>query len=162
MAAHDPVPWAVYEDALGAPATEVERVVERVVVDHAADPELDADPYDIVKSVHDTLDADFDPDERSVPGLGDPFVAAYLLEKHGVVAVGADSAFVSLVDRRPSDDRLHELFWNREYTLWWIGVLTGVHAALVTYWCYEANVPLMERNLSAESLAAVESVRESR
>lgn len=151
MAACDPVPWEAYETALGPPAAEVVDYVDRLANDVA-----DKSPYEAVKTVHDALATELDADERSVPGLGDPFVTAYLLESRGIVDAG-DLGYDSLVERRPSEKRLRDLFWEREYTLWWIGVLTGVHASLVTYWCYELDVPLMERNLTAESLAAVRS-----
>ena len=154
MADLDPVPWDAIEAATGPPATEIVEAVDRLEDDLPTD-----DPYAAVKAVHDAL-AD-EAVDRSVPGLGDPFVTAYLLEQRGVIdPAEAPPAYTPMAARRPTDERLRELFWDREYTLWWIGTIVGVHASLVTYWLWEADVPLMERNLSAETLAAVEAARE--
>lgn len=120
------------------------------------------DPYDAVKIIHDALyDEGID---RSVPNLGEPFITAYLLEKNGVIAPHDDdtgSEYRSIVTRRPTRERLRELFWERERTLWWIGILTGVHPSLVTYWCYEYDIPLMERNYSEESMEQIRAHREA-
>ncbi|SDQ98024.1 hypothetical protein [Natronobacterium texcoconense] len=156
MGKFDPVQWETVEEATGPPADEVTTHVERL-----QDEVYDADPYEAVKTIHDALYAE-DVD-RTVPSLGEPFVTAYLLEKEGIITPGddeADGEYRSLVDRRPDRDRLEELFWERERTLWWIGLLTGVHPSLVTYWCYEYDVPLMERNFSEESLERIRAVRE--
>jgi len=55
---------------------------------------------------------------------------------------------------------IRELFWEREQTLWWIGLLAGVHPSLVTFWFYEADIPLMERNYTDESLEQRQAGRE--
>lgn len=158
MGDFDPVSWETVEAAIGPPAPAITASVDRF-----RDQIAGADPYDAVKVIHDAL-ADTEGD-RTVPGLGDPFLIAYLLEKDGIISPDGDETggdYRSIVERRPEDERLMELFWARERTLWWIGVLAGVHPSLVTYWFYEADIPLMERNYTAESMAQIRSVRESR
>lgn len=156
MGEFDPVPWEAIEATSGPPAREVS-----ALVDEMAEEVYDEDPYDAVKAIHDAL---YDEDiERTVPSLGEPFVTAYLLEREGVITPGDDAGgeYRSIVERRPDGDRLRELFWERKRTLWWIGLLVGVHPSLVTYWMYEDDVPLMERNLTDESLEAVRAYRQS-
>ena len=154
MGAFDPVPWETVEAAIGPPAAAVTDYVDRLEGDVHGE-----EPYAAVKAIHDALAAN--DVERSVPGLGDPFLVAYLLEKRGVIDPHEEGEYRSLVARRPSDDRIEELFHEREYTLWWIATLTGVHPSLVTYWCWEADVPLLERNFGEESMAAIRAYRES-
>lgn len=155
MSAFDPVAWEAVEATIGPPAPEVTAYVERL-----GDEVYENDPYDAVKTIHDALYAD-DVD-RTVPSLGEPFITAYLLEKRGIVAPGDDSEndYRSLVERRPDGDRLEELFWERERTLWWIGLVVGVHPSLVTYWFYEDDIPLMERNYTAESMEQIRAYRD--
>lgn len=157
MGDFDPVSWDTSEAALGPPAAEVTDVVERM---QGAVHEMD--PYEAVKTLHDALyDDDID---RTVPSLGEPFITAYLLEQNGVITPEpdeTDTEYRSLVQRRPSTERLRELFWERERTLWWIGILTGVHPSLVTYWFYEHDIPLMERNYTEDSMEKIRTQRES-
>jgi hypothetical protein len=157
MGNRDPVSWETREAALGAPAAEVEEYVDRLTAEVRGE-----EPYAAVKTVHDSLSEDLEDEERSVPGLGEVFITAYLLEKRGVIgpSAGDRGEYPSLVDRRPPTDRLRELFWARERTLWWIGIVTGVHPSLVTYWLYEDDIPLMERNYTAESMARIRAFRE--
>lgn len=157
MGAFDPVPWETVEAAIGPPAAEVTAQVERM--EEAA---RGSEPYDAVKTIHDALYAD--DIERTVPSLGEPFVTAYLLEKHGIITPGDDDTrgeYRSLVERRPTSQRLEELFWERQRTLWWIGLLVGVHPSLVTYWFYEADIPLMERNFAEASMEEIRAHRET-
>lgn len=140
MAEMDPVPWNDLEAVSGPPADELAAYVE------AADESTESDAFDAVKRVYDEWKADLG-DDRSLPDQGAAFVVAYLLEREGVIDL-ADSPQGSLLARRPSADRLRELFWEREYTLWWMAVELGVHYSLVTVWLWEADVPLAERNLS--------------
>lgn len=111
----------------------------------------DGDPYVAVKAIHDALSGDLGADV-SVPDQGEVFLVAYLLEKRGVVAPGggADDPFPSLVDLDADGERLEELFWERERTMWWLAVRPGVHWVLVRYWLYEDDVPLRERNFPAD------------
>lgn len=157
MGDFDPVRWGTVEAALGPPAAEVTAMVERMQGEVYGE-----DPYDAVKTLHDALyEADM---ERTVPSLGEPFITAYLLEKYGVISPDVDgdrSEYPSIVERRPPDKRLRELFWEREWTLWWIGIIAGVHPSLVTYWFYEADIPLMERNYTEESMEQIRAHRES-
>lgn len=150
MGAFDPVPWERVEATTGPPAGEVTAHVEQMASEVSG-----KEPYEAVKIIHDALyEADV---ERTVSSLGDPFVTAYLLEKRDVIPGDADTEYRSLLDRRPSAERLRELFWERERTLWWIGLLLGVHPSLVTYWMYEAGIPLMERNYTDDTLARIQS-----
>lgn len=157
MGEFDPVPWEVSVAALGPPASEVTGMVEQMQGEVH-----DKEPYEAVKTIHDAL---YGEDiERSVPSLGEPFITAYLLEMEGILSPGSEETrgeYRSIVARRPSDERLRELFWERERTLWWIGILAGVHPSLVTFWFYEADIPLMERNYLEESLEQIRTQRES-
>ncbi|MEF8907036.1 MAG: hypothetical protein V5A13_04160 [Haloarculaceae archaeon] len=155
MGDRDPVSWETRAQALGDPAAEVEEYVGRLAVDVRGE-----DPYAAVKAVHDALSEDLADEERSVPGLGEVFITAYLLEKRGVIDPEEGGEYPSLVARRPSTDRLRELFWDRERTLWWIGIVTGVHPSLVTYWLYEDDIPLMERNYTGEAMERIRAQQE--
>lgn len=157
MGDFDPVSWETIEGTFGPPASEVVEHVDRM-----KDEVYDKDPYDAVKTIHDALYAD--DIDRTVPNLGEPFITAYLLEKKGIITPSNDDAgsnYHSLVERRPNSERLRELFWERERTLWWIGLLAGVHPSLVTYWFYEDDIPLMERNHSEGSMEQIRAFRES-
>ena len=156
MGAYDPVAWEEIEVALGPPASEVEAAVEAM-----ESRVRDRDPYDAVKTIHDALDEQLEESERTVPGFGEVFVTAYLLEQRGRIESGGarNDEYPSLLERRPSADRLEELFWDRRRTLWWIGIVAGVHPSLVSYWLYEDDIPLMERNLTEESMARVREYR---
>lgn len=157
MGEFDPVSWDRREAALGPPAPEVTEIVEQM--EGAVQ---DATPYDAVKTLHDAVyEKDID---RTVPSVGEPFITAYLLEKNGVIAPDEDdpeNEYRSLVERRPQCDRLRELFWEQHRPLWWIGIQTGVHPSLVTYWLYEFDIPLMERNYAPESLDQIRAHREA-
>lgn len=157
MGRYDPVRWETVTAAIGPPAQEVTEHVERL-----REEVRENDPYVAVKKIHDAL---YDDDvDRSVPSLGEPFITAYLLEKNGVITPDEsdpESDFRSILGRRPTSERLRELFWDRERTLWWIGLLVGVHPSLVTYWFYEDDIPLMERNFTEESREQIRAYRES-
>lgn len=155
MGDRDPVSWETRESALGSPAEEVEEYVDRLAADVRSE-----QPYVAVKAVHDALSEDLADEERSVPGLGEVFITAYLLEKRGVIEPEDGGEHPSLVARRPSTERLRELFWERERTLWWVGIVTGVHPSLVTYWLYEDDIPLMERNYTAEAMERIRTQRD--
>jgi hypothetical protein len=157
MGAFDPVSWEVVEVATGPPAPEVTEHVEQM-----QEVVRGEGPYDAVKTIHDAMyEEDVD---RTVPSLGEPFITAYLLEKEGIITPNHDdtgSEYRSIVERRPTSERLRELFWERERTLWWIGLQVGVHPSLVTYWFYENDIPLMERNYTEESMEQIRAYRES-
>jgi len=97
MGEFDPVSWEPIEAATGPPAGPLVARVDRLADD------LPTDDYSAaVKAVHDALAGD--DVERTVPGLGDPFVTGYLLERGGLVQpADAPPEYVSLVERRPSD-----------------------------------------------------------
>jgi hypothetical protein len=155
----DPVSWQTREAALGSPAPEIEEYVETMEEDVR-----EKGPYDAVKTIHDALSEDFGEAGRTVAGLGEVFITAYLLEKKGVVtpdSSNTEHSYRSLVERRPDSEQLDELFWEHERTLWWIGILVGVHPSLVSYWLYEDDIPLMERNYTEASMEQIRAYRES-
>lgn len=156
MGTDEPVEWETIAAAMGPPADEVTRAVERYESEVTG-----MDPYDAVKTIHDALYDDGA--ERSVPSLAEPFITAYLLEQRGVIDPNNSNSgeYRSIVDRRPSPTRLRTLFWERHRTLWWIGLLSGVHPQLVSYWLYEDDIPLMERNFTAESLEKIRAIRDA-
>jgi hypothetical protein len=155
----DPVSWETIEAVVGPPAPEVEAYVDGMGEDLR-----DEAPYDAVKAVHDALARDLG-EERTPAGQGEVFLVAYLLERAGVVSPGGRPSddgvsFPSVAERRPDGDRLRELFWGRERTMWWLGIRLGVHWALVRYWLYEEEIPLRERNFPAETTARIRAYRE--
>jgi len=157
MADMDPVPWDEVEAATGPPAAaEVEPYVEELK-DELADPDP-PDDYEAVKMVYDAWKTDLG-EERSLSDQGAAYVVTYLLERERIIDLRGRRQG-TLLKRRPDPDELRERFWDDEQTLWWMAVESGVHYALVTYWLWEANVPLAERNLSDETLARVETGRE--
>lgn len=157
MGDFDPVSWDTREAAIGPPAPEITENVERLKGEIYGN-----DPYEAVKTIHDVL---YEEDvERTVPNPGEPFITAYLLEKEGIISPdkeNSESEYQSIVGRRPSRERLREFFWEQKYTLWWIGLVTGVHPSLVTFWFYEYDIPLMERNYTEESMKRIREYRES-
>lgn len=156
MGAFDPVSWGTIETAIGPPASEITVHVEQLQEEVTG-----ADAYEAVKTVHDAIDESGV--DRTVSSVGEPFVTAYLLERAGVIAPAEDApdGYRSIVHRRPETDRLRHLFWDEKRTLWWIGLLAGVHPALVTYWLYEDDIPLMERNFTDDSMEKIRAVRAS-
>jgi hypothetical protein len=150
MSEFDPVPWDDIEAVSGPPAATVREYVEEMRADVRDDP-----PAIAVKRIYDRWKAE-QPRSDRLPAQGAATIIAYELEREGVVELGPESGVPSLTERRPDADRLEALFWEEEYTMWWIGVLTGVHWALVNCWLYEERIPLQERNLTAETLAAIE------
>lgn len=171
----DPVRWTTVEAVEGPPAATVEAYVDRT-----SEEVRDADPYDAVKTIHDALARERG-EEPTLPGQGETFVTAYLLEREGVIEPGGPDAgdggrnpdpnggegrngggdgFPSVVARRPGGDRLRELFWERERTMWWIAIRLGVHWALVRYWLYEESIPLRERNFPPERMERIRAHRD--
>lgn len=153
MGALDPVSWDAIEAVAGPPAPEVTARVEARGEDLRGE-----DPYVAVKTIHDELAGETGPD-AAVPDQGEVFITTYLLERDGVITPDGDVP--SIVDRRPDEERLRELFWGETLTMWWIAVLTGTHWALVRYWLHEDGVPLRERNFSAETVAEIRAYRET-
>lgn len=152
MGEFDPVSWAEVEAVSGPPAEDVTPYVEEM-----ADEIADLPPDEAVRTIYDAWKAELG-GERSTPDQGAAFVIAYLLEERGQVS---NEASWSVADRRPSAERLRELFWDEAETMWWIATRRGVHWALVSYWLWEDDVPLMERNLTAETAERVRALRES-
>lgn len=156
MGKFDPVSWEIIEAVTGAPATDV-----REYIDQLQDSVSDDDPYEAVKTIHDTISADLGSD-CSVPDQGEVFITAYLLEQRGIIASNDDdpTEFPSLVARRPDSHRLHELFWEQKRTMWWIAIQRGVHWALVRYWLYEDDIPLQERNFTDTTMEQIRAYRD--
>ncbi|UPV98886.1 hypothetical protein M0R88_10110 [Halorussus gelatinilyticus] len=149
-----PVPWEDLEAATGPPtATEVREYVAEMTGE-VSDAEADRDGFETVKTAYDAWKTDRGED-RALSDQAAAFVVAYLLEREGVIDL-SDAPQGSLVERRPSAERLRELFWEREQTLWWIAVECGVHYSLVTFWLWEDDVPLAERNLSDATQRQIE------
>lgn len=157
MAALDPVSWDTIEATMGAPAKELREYIEQVQDDYR-----DETPYDAVLSIHNSLSED-DNVDVSVPDQAEVFFVSYLLERNGIISPeegGTDGQIPSVADRRPSSDHLQELSWERERTMWWIAVRFGVHWALVRYWLYEDDIPLKERNFTADGMEKIRAYRE--
>jgi len=155
MSEFDPVSWHEIEAVSDPPGATVREYVAQLREDVTAET-----PANAVKHIYDVWKREQDAAERA-PEQGAAMLIAYELEREGVIALD-DAAMPSLTERRPSSDRLEDLFWNREETMWWIAVRTGVHWALVQYWLYEDDIPLQERNLTDETLAKVRAYRDER
>ncbi|MFB6219177.1 MAG: hypothetical protein ABEH77_08405 [Halobacteriaceae archaeon] len=145
----EPVPWDAIEAAVGPPADDVRPYVDALGEEVAGEP-----PATAVKTVYDAWKGDLGED-RTTADQGAAYVIAYLLERRGHTE-GV------LLDRKPGPERLRELFWEREHTLWWMAVETGVHYALVSYWLYEESVPLARRNLTTDTREQVDAYEERR
>jgi len=160
MADMDPVAWDDVEAATGPPsATEVEEYVEK----HEAEMRREVAEhglrnYETVKAIYDEWKDDLG-EERSLPDQGAAYVIAYLLERKRLADLRGRGQG-TLIKRHPGRDELHERFWDEEQTLWWMAVELGVHFSLVTFWLWEADIPLAERNLSDETMRQVEAHRE--
>jgi len=116
-----PVPWADVEAAAGPPtATEVEEYVAELTSETSG---ADREAFETVKAVYDEWKADRG-EERALSDQAAAFVVASLLEREGAIDL-SDTPQGSLVERRPSAERLRERFWEREQTLWWIAVECG-------------------------------------
>lgn len=160
MAALDPVPWDDIEAVTGPLAPGITACID----DHA-NQLAEKPPYDTVKTIHDALAAPDGPDS-TVPDQGEIFITAYLLEQRGLLGpagqpASSASESPSITERRPNLEELEALFWERERTMWWIALRTGVHWALVRYWLAEDDIPLRERNFSAETLAEIREHQET-
>lgn len=130
--------------------------MEAYVERHADDVQEDP-PAVAVKTGYDDWKADrFAESDLSAQAAA--FLIAYLLERRGAIELGGPMP--SLVERRPAPERLRQLVHEREQTLWWIAVTHGVHYSLVTRWCYEADVPLLRRNVTDETFRQIRERRE--
>ncbi|WP_049972868.1 hypothetical protein [Haladaptatus cibarius] len=154
----EPVSWETIEAVSGAPATDVLEYINQL-----QDSVSDDEPYEAVKTIHDAISADLGSD-CSVPDQGEVFITVYLLEQRGIIASNDDESteFPSLVARRPDSNRLHELFWEQNRTMWWIAVQCGVHWALIRYWLYEDDIPLQERNFTDTTLEQIRAYQDQK
>jgi hypothetical protein len=159
MTALDPVEWSDIEAVRGRPAANLTPYVERM-----QDSVADDSPFVAAKTIYDTWKSELG-SERSTPDQGAAFIITYLLERSGTLALddGDEGTTPSVVtDRRPPPERLRQWFWEREHTMWWIAIQTGVHWSLVNYWLWEDDIPLMERNFLDETLQEIETYRRTR
>lgn len=152
MADMDPVPWEDIEAAIGPPtATEVVEYVEEWQDETSLlDP---PEPYEGVKEVYDEWKSDLG-EERQLSDQGAAYVITYLLERDRAIDLRGRGQG-TLLKRYPGKEQLRELFWDEEKTLWWMAVELGVHYSLVTFWLWEADIPLAERNLSDETVQQI-------
>ncbi|MFC3960082.1 hypothetical protein [Halovivax cerinus] len=146
MDSTEPVPWEDVIAVRGVPGEELQPFIQRDV------PDVDGlAPADAVKTVYDDWKGTLGED-RTLDDQGAAYLIAYLLEHRGVIRLDETDAFGgSLLDRRPDDEQLRDLFHEEERTLWWIAVECGVHYSLVSRWLYEADIPLLARNLADET-----------
>lgn len=142
MAEMDPVEWDVIEAVVGPPAPELQQYVDGVTAQFT-----DEGPFRTVKTVYDAWKSD-QGNEPSIPDQGAAMLVTYLLERRD----GIDLGRTSVIERRPSSERLRELFSEQEYTMWWIATLTGVHWVVVRYWLWEDDIALRERNFGPETM----------
>lgn len=89
--------------------------------------------------------------------LGGGIVGAYEVEagksasiwwpKFGLPVQHREDTAGPTLARRPEDETLEHWFWDEQQVPWWIAVRCGVHYSLVQYWLYEADIPVMRRNV---------------
>lgn len=156
MAPTDPVPWEPLVDLGQHTCLQCEAVFEdrRGDLDPGWDRETAVDR--LYEWWHDRHGDDLGNEQGGV------YVFAYLLEREGLVEPGVEPTVgggvpASLVARRPDDATLERWFWDAEQVPWWIAVRCGVHYSLVQYWLYEADVPLMRRNVPDRLLEQVDA-----
>lgn len=145
MADMDPIEWDVIEAVVGPPAPDLQQHVDDMTAQVA-----DEKSFTAVKTVYDTWKSQLGA-KRTLPDQGAAMLVTYLLERAGAIDLGPSS----IVDRRPSSEHLEKLFSDREYTMWWIATLTGVHWVVVRYWLWEDDISLRERNFSTETMEKI-------
>ena len=147
----EPVPWDDVIAVRGIPGEEVQPFVQR----HVEEFDDGIDPAEAVERVYNDWKSSLG-DERTLSDQGAAFLIAYLLEHRGAISLtDVEGVGGSLLDRRPEDERLRTLFHEEERTGWWIAIEYGVHHELVSRWLYEADIPLLWRNLGEETKAKV-------
>ncbi len=146
----DPVPWEDVIAVRGVPGEELQPFVQR----HAPDFD-DETPAEAVKTVYDDWKESLG-ENRTLDDQGAAYLIGYLLEHRGAIHLEAGDGFGgSLLERKPDDERLRTMFHEEELTQWWIAIECGVHYALVSRWLYEADIPLLARNLGEETMAKI-------
>jgi hypothetical protein len=79
---------------------------------------------------------------------GDSFVFAYKIEESGYAEYGSEQTDPdSFVERQPSEDTLHDLYWERERDLTEIALRFGVDEELIRHWLFEMDIPLKEADV---------------
>ena len=156
MAPTDPVPWEPLVELGEHTCLQCEAVFEDCRED--LDPEWDRETAvaTLYEWWHDAYGDDVGNEQ------GGAYVFAYLLERGGTVDPGEAPAVdggapASLRGRRRDDATLERWVWTDGQVLWWIAVRCGVHYSLVQYWLYEADVPVMRRNVPDRLLAEVDA-----
>lgn len=105
MSKFDPISWGTIEAVIGSPAAGVTEYVEQL-----SDDVSDEKPPVAVKAIYDAWKDELG-DDRTIPDQGAAFVIAYLLEREGAITLEEpEQAIPSITDRRPSGERLCELF----------------------------------------------------
>jgi hypothetical protein len=154
MAGFDPVQWDTIEAVRGAPAEQVTTYVERLRDSVADDPASAS-----IEAVYNEWKGDLG-EERVPSDQGAAFLIAYLLEQEEVLnseETDDTTTYPSMIARRPSAGRLHEMFWDLEYPMWLMAVETGTHMSPIYHWLWEENIPLMERNFPEKDLQQIKS-----
>ncbi len=98
---------------------------------------------------------------QRVPDQVAAFVFAYLVELADIASLSETDSEVAaempaIMDRHPGEDELDRLIWEEETVPWWLAVRFGVHYSLIIYWMWEADIPLMRRNIPSETLGQID------
>lgn len=142
-----PVPWDALEAVRGEPQLRAVFDAHREEVADAESAEAAVDRLERVRR---------DQYDVASPDQGTAFVFAYLAETELGMSVDPPGDLPSLAARKPDDDTLERLFWDEEQVPWWTAVRCGVHYTLVIYWLWEADVPLMRRNIPDHQFAQID------
>jgi hypothetical protein len=155
MASTDPIPWQPLVELGAHTCLQCEATFE----DYRGQLDPDWDRETAVARLYEWWHDEYGPDRGNEQGGA--YVFAYLLEREGLVDPDDDGPIpASLVDRRPDDATLERWVWDDEQVFWWIAVRCGVHYSLVQYWLYEADIPVMRRNVPDQVLEQVDAMGE--
>lgn len=158
MGPTDPVPWAPLAELGAHTCLQCEAVFEDRRDELGGDRDRETAVARLYEWWHDAYGDEVGAEQ------GGAYVFAYLLEREGIVDPGEQHAGddaplpASLIDRRPDAATLERWVWDDEQVFWWIAVRCGVHYSLVQYWLYEADVPLMRRNVPDRLLEGVDAM----
>jgi hypothetical protein len=158
MSATDPVSWDPLVELGVHTSLQCEALFERRRDDLDPDWDRETAVARLYEWWHET--AGDDPGNEQ----GGVYVFAYLLERERLVdpRKGPDAGDFAIppaiLARRPDDATLERWFWDEEQVPWWIAVRCGVHYSLVQYWLYEADIPVMRRNVPDQVLEQVDAM----
>lgn len=151
----DPVPWEPLAELGAHTCLQCEAVFEERRSDLDADWDRETAVRRLYEWWHDAYGDEVGAEQ------GGAYVFAYLLEREGLVQPDDGSTVpASLLARRPDDATLERWVWEDEQVFWWIAVRCGVHYSLVQYWLYEADIPVMRRNVPDRLLEQVDAMGE--